>query len=496
MVGLLVSINIIFLMGYIFYTGNKKIKYGKLISKKQKKLFNIILFIIFIAYVSLQTYLIYTAQPTTVSLEQLRENKDSVTTTGGRLGKAVMWLIFSPIFWITLFNFYKEITENFFNKKYINANRNTDYYRGTLQNISPAIASFVLENNINVTKAVTADILKLKLEGYIIEEKNSLKSSDLDTSKLSKSEQILMNVIKTSRFSENEYIEAVEQETIEFKLLSKHKNKFKKAIKIALNTISRIFVLVLIICAMVVLTIVDNRLIDGVLIFTNDNFTTAEDSYGENGNYYKARYIQIDEDMYNELKEKREEEITRLVEKELEKERKNRPESEPATSTNSTWDFSKFTISSDMEASLRKSKYMMQDLKDQLFFTNILGNHYVRASYVSVGIISLDTLITVVQTSLTALLFVAIASVANIIRFIIVSARYSNKYTLTNRGTKLRKEIKGLKKYLKDYSLIKTRTKEEVTIWEYYLIYAVVLHENFEIENDIIKKFIKQIYTN
>lgn len=106
--------------------------------------------------------------------------------------------------------------------------------------------------------------------------------------------------------------------------------------------------------------------------------------------------------------------------------------------------------------------------------------------------VSLDSLITIVETSVTILLFISIVSVANIIRFIIISARYSNKYTLTNKGMELRKKIKALKKYLKDYSLIRTRKKEEIAIWEYYLIYAVVLDENFKIENDIINKFVKQ----
>lgn len=500
MVGFLVSINLIFLIGYIFYTGNKKIKYGKLISRKHKRIFNTVLFVIFIVYVSLQTYLIYNVQPTTVSLEQLRENSDVVKTTGDRLGTAVMWLFLSPIFWITLFNFYKEITENFFNKKYISANKNTNYYRGTLQSTSPAIVSFVLENNINVSKAVTADILKLKLEGYIIEEQGSLKCSNIDTSNLSKADQILIDAIKTNNFSENDYIDAVEQETLNMKLLSKHKNKLTKALNIVLNTTPRIIILVMIICAMYVLTVVDNNLIEGVFVFTNDDFSSVDDAYGENGNYYKARYLKVDEDVYNELKEKREAEIEKQVEKELEqeKEKKKESKSEPKTITvnNSIVNLPEFEISSDTQANLRKSNYRMQDLKDQLFFTNLLGDHYIKASYVSVGIVSLDTLITIVQTGLNVLLFLAIVSVTSIIRFIIVSAKYSNKYILTNKGMKFRKEIKGLKKYLKDYSLIKTRTKEEVAIWEYYLIYAIVLHENFEIEDDIIKKFVNHIYTS
>lgn len=492
MVGFLIIVNIVFLIAYSSYIGNKKIKYGRLVSKKQKQIFNIIVFIIFITYVFLQTYLIYTAQPTTVTLEQLRENEDSVTTAGGRLFEAVMWLVFSPVFWISLFHLYKEITENFFKRRYINSNGKTDYYRDTLQNISPAIASFVLENSINVSKALTADILKLELEGYIIEEEDTLKCSNLNKSNLSKSEQLLMKAIKTNVFSDKEYMEAVEQETLELKLLSKHKTKLKKAIKIALNTIPRVFILLILIGIMTVLTFVDQNLIKGVLVFTKDDFSTP---YGEDSNYYKARYIKIDEEMYKQLKEKREEEIEKLVEKELEKEEKNKSETDSTVSNNSTFNFPKFNISHDTQASLKKSSYTMKDLKEQLFFTNTLGDHYVKASYVSVGVISLDTLITIVQTALTILLFISIASVANIIRFIIVSVKYSNNYILTNKGMKLRKEIKGLKKYLKEYSLIKTRTKEEVIIWEYYLIYAIVLHENVKVENNLIKKFVKQIYT-
>ena len=54
----------------------------------------------------------------------------------------------------------------------------------------------------------------------------------------------------------------------------------------------------------------------------------------------------------------------------------------------------------------------------------------------------------------------------------------------------------ALKNYLKDYSLIKDRTEEELVLWEYYLVYAVVLGVNVKIEDKIIEKYVKRIIWN
>ena len=44
---------------------------------------------------------------------------------------------------------------------------------------------------------------------------------------------------------------------------------------------------------------------------------------------------------------------------------------------------------------------------------------------------------------------------------------------------------------LKDYSLIKDKTEDELILWEYYLIYAVALDVNVKIKDQIIEKYIK-----
>lgn len=490
MAGILISINMVFLIAYIIYTQNNKIKYGKLVLNNKKKLFNIILFIIFITYVILQTYFIYKSQPTTINIEELRADNTRLKTSGDRLFEALMWLILSPIVWITLFHFYKKFTENFLKKKYIKSNKNIQYYRGTFQNVSPGIVSFILESNINISKSVVADILKLKLEGYITEKQNKLKVSNLDATNLSKSDQLLLNTIKTNQFSQEEYEKAIEDEALELKLLSHFDNNFDKAIKISINTIPRIIIFILLICALFITNKIDEKLIEDVFIFTNSDFNTTDNK----DDYFKERYIKVDEEVFNKLKEKREEEITKLAEKELENEKKNNSTENESNNTSLT--IPSFNINSQLELSLKKSKYRMQDLINQVYFTNILGDHYVRADRVYVGIISLDMLIKLLNIIFILLLLLCVVSVGTIINFIIVSAKYSNMYILTNKGMKLRKEILGLKKYLKDYSLIKKRTREEVIIWEYYLIYAVVIHENFKIEDEIIKGFVNQLYDN
>lgn len=77
---------------------------------------------------------------------------------------------------------------------------------------------------------------------------------------------------------------------------------------------------------------------------------------------------------------------------------------------------------------------------------------------------------------------------------VIDQIKYINKnYRRTIKGKKLLNKAYALKNYLKDYSLIKDRTEEELILWEYYLVYAVVLGVNAKIEDEIIEKYLKGI---
>ena len=74
---------------------------------------------------------------------------------------------------------------------------------------------------------------------------------------------------------------------------------------------------------------------------------------------------------------------------------------------------------------------------------------------------------------------------------VVLQICYINKnYTLTLKGKELLNKAYALKNYLKDYSLMKERTEEELVLWEYYLIYAVALDVNVDIEDSVIKKYL------
>lgn len=50
-------------------------------------------------------------------------------------------------------------------------------------------------------------------------------------------------------------------------------------------------------------------------------------------------------------------------------------------------------------------------------------------------------------------------------------------------------QVFGIKNFIHDFSLLSEKEKEEVMLWNEFLIYAIVLEENSIIINEISKKF-------
>lgn len=50
-------------------------------------------------------------------------------------------------------------------------------------------------------------------------------------------------------------------------------------------------------------------------------------------------------------------------------------------------------------------------------------------------------------------------------------------------------QVFGIKNFIHDFSLLSEKEKEEVMLWNEFLIYAIVLEENSIIVNEISKKF-------
>lgn len=68
---------------------------------------------------------------------------------------------------------------------------------------------------------------------------------------------------------------------------------------------------------------------------------------------------------------------------------------------------------------------------------------------------------------------------------------FNKNYRRTIKGKELLTKAYALKNFLKDFSIIDKRTNDELILWEYYLIYSVVLGVNNKIENEIIEKYLQ-----
>lgn len=66
-------------------------------------------------------------------------------------------------------------------------------------------------------------------------------------------------------------------------------------------------------------------------------------------------------------------------------------------------------------------------------------------------------------------------------------------YRRTVKGKALLNKAYALKNYLKEYSLMKYRSEQDLILWEYYLVYAVALGINEKIEDEVMEKYIKGI---
>lgn len=64
-------------------------------------------------------------------------------------------------------------------------------------------------------------------------------------------------------------------------------------------------------------------------------------------------------------------------------------------------------------------------------------------------------------------------------------------YVRTIIGKKINGRLEGLRKYIKEYSLLSKQNKASVVLWEEYLIYSVILGINDKIVSELTDKFIK-----
>ena len=61
-------------------------------------------------------------------------------------------------------------------------------------------------------------------------------------------------------------------------------------------------------------------------------------------------------------------------------------------------------------------------------------------------------------------------------------------YKRSEKGNELAECVYGMKNFIHDYSYLIDADKEKLSLWDDYLIYAVVLEENKNIVNEIVER--------
>ena len=115
----------------------------------------------------------------------------------------------------------------------------------------------------------------------------------------------------------------------------------------------------------------------------------------------------------------------------------------------------------------------------------IESNKEAKEMYVK--IISDSGPIMVLSTIMFISLFVLIGTpiYRKVRRKIYKKIEINNRYERTKESKILVEQIAGIKNYIHDFSLLSEKDKENIVLWEDFLIYAVVLEENEKIIDDI-----------
>ena len=86
---------------------------------------------------------------------------------------------------------------------------------------------------------------------------------------------------------------------------------------------------------------------------------------------------------------------------------------------------------------------------------------------------------------LTGLFFGYLASMLIFTFIMIKTTNKTTKIARTEEGNRITEYLSGLKNFIKDFTLISEREKKELVLWDYFLVYAVVLEENKKVTQEI-----------
>ena len=137
------------------------------------------------------------------------------------------------------------------------------------------------------------------------------------------------------------------------------------------------------------------------------------------------------------------------------------------------------------------NQYIVQDCnKYKLLKNNKITNKQFEDKFKILIPVTLISILGIITSSL--LLFLGgIAAYVILFMYLMTSGslKEADPYVRTKKAQDINEKLEGLKKYLQDYGNIQEKTKNELIIWEEYLIYSVMFNQNTKLIEEYKKIF-------
>ncbi|MBR5228084.1 MAG: DUF2207 domain-containing protein [Clostridia bacterium] len=146
------------------------------------------------------------------------------------------------------------------------------------------------------------------------------------------------------------------------------------------------------------------------------------------------------------------------------------------------WDLPEFKrqLKKEIKRNLIKQGYMQTkeknlDIKDFLI--------------ILLGAICFFVSITLLEYSKYIFLYIMLFVIYWLVAVIHIRTQSSTMYLVTSKGVETYQKLKGLKKYLQDYTEFSEKEIKELVLWREYMLYAILLDESDKLEKEVKLKY-------
>lgn len=305
-------------------------------------------------------------------------------------------------------------------KKEIINKLDLEYYRNILKENSPALLSIIHDRKINNKKDLIACVLYLEKEGYL-KITNKIEYTNKDYSNLSQSLKYIIEQRDYLFTDTHQYIEEIKQK----KYIPKEEYLNDGRVKILSNTIKR-------------------KIKD------------------ENN-----RYIEVDEVYYREEIYDTQVYLVFL-------------------DINGTYkfigayhDWTKTNLYKNNFYQLWKIK-CYKELEEKGYYKERMKFYVSILTYFLIILLLILPLFALYEKSKIEFMSCCVISIFFILLLIIskIISKEKNKYVMTQKGYEMYIKLNGLKRFISDFSSLDKRQVEEISLWDEYLIYCIILNKN------------------